>query len=56
MTDKIEEAREFLKAVGMPKAQLTDICCYVILAMAGMKPDMFWSEASNECIRIHDII
>lgn len=56
MTDKIEEAREFLKAVGMPKAQLTDICCYVILAMAGMKPDMFWSEASNEWIRIHDII
>ena len=56
MTDKIEEAREFLKAVGMPNAQLTDICCYVILAMAGMKPDMFWSEASNEWIRIHDII
>ena len=56
MTDKIEEAREFLKAVGLPKAQLTDICCYVILAMAGMKPDMFWSEASNEWIRIHDII
>ena len=56
MTDKIEEAREFLKAVGMPKAQLTDICCYVILAMAGMKPDMFWSEASNEWTRIHDII
>lgn len=56
MTDKIEEAREFLKAVGMPKEQLTDICCYVILAMAGMKPDMFWSEASNEWIRIHDII
>lgn len=56
MTDKIEEAREFLKAVGMPKAQLIDICCYVILAMAGMKPDMFWSEASNEWIRIHDII
>jgi hypothetical protein len=56
VTDKIEEAREFLKAVGMPKAQLTDICCYVILAMAGMKPDMFWSEASNEWIRIHDII
>ena len=56
MTDKIEEAREFLKAVGMPKAQLTDICCYVILAMAGMKSDMFWSEASNEWIRIHDII
>jgi hypothetical protein len=28
----------------------------VILAMAGIKPDMLWSEATNEWIRIHDII
>lgn len=40
----------------MPKAQQADICCYVILAMAGIKPDMSWSEATNEWIRIHDII
>lgn len=53
---KIEETREFLQMVGMPKAQQSDICCYVILAMAGMKPDMLWSEATNEWIRIHDII
>ena len=56
MVDKIEEAREFLKNVGMPKAQQGDICCYVILAMAGIKPDMSWEEATNEWIRIHDII
>lgn len=56
MADKIEEAREFLKIVGMPKAQQADICCYVVLAMAGIKPDMSWSEATNEWIRIHDII
>ena len=53
---KIDEAREFLQLVGMPKAQQADICCYVILAMAGIKPDMAWSEATNEWIRIHDII
>jgi hypothetical protein len=53
---KIEEAREFLKMVGMPKSQQADICCYVILAMAGMTPDMDWSEATNDWIRIHDII
>lgn len=40
----------------MPKAQQADICCYVILAMAGVKPDMSWSEATNEWVRIHDII
>jgi hypothetical protein len=40
----------------MPKAQQTDICCYVILAMSGIKPDMKWQEATNKWIRIHDII
>ena len=53
---KVEEARDFLKMVGMPKSQQADICCYVLLAMADMKPDMSWEEASNEWIRIHDII
>ena len=56
MDKKIEETREFLQTIGMPKAQQADICCYVILAMAGIKPDMLWSEATNEWIRIHDII
>lgn len=54
--DKIEETRDFLDRIGMPKAQQADICCYVILAMAGIKPDMQWKEATNEWIRIHDII
>ena len=39
MDKKIEETREFLQTIGMPKAQQADICCYVILAMAGIKPD-----------------
>lgn len=56
MDKKIEETREFLQTIGMPKVQQADICCYVILAMAGIKPDMLWSEATNEWIRIHDII
>ena len=53
---KIEEAREILKYIGMPKAQQADICCYVLLAMAGIKPDMKWNQATNDWIRIHDII
>ena len=56
MDKKIEETRGFLQTIGMPKAQQADICCYVILAMADIKPDMSWSEARNEWIRIHDII
>jgi hypothetical protein len=53
---KIEDVREFLKKVGMPKTQQADICCYTILAMAGVTPDMEWSEATNEWLRIHDMI
>ncbi len=54
--DKIDEARELLKRLGMPKAQQADICCYVLLAMAGIKQDTKWADAGNEWIRIHDII
>lgn len=56
MNKKIEETRGFLQTIGMPKAQQADICCYVILAMARVEPDMSWSEVTNEWIRIHDII
>ena len=56
MDKKIEETREFLQTIGMPKAQQADICCYVIRQWRGVKPDMSWSEATNEWIRIHDII
>lgn len=54
--DKIDEAREFLQLVGMPPKQQTDICCYVLLAMAGIKQDAKWVDAKNEWIRIHDMI
>lgn len=40
----------------MPETQQSDVCCYVILAMASIKPEMPWSEATNEWIRIHDMI
>ena len=54
--DKIQETREFLKSIGMPIQQQADICCYVILAMSGIRPDMSWNQATNEWMRIHDII
>ena len=54
--DKIEETRQFLKMIGMPKAQQSDICCYTLLAMAKITPNMKWEDATNEWLRIHDII
>lgn len=53
---KIDEARAFLQAVGMPQAQQADLCCYALLAMAAIKPDAPWQKATNEWIRIHDIL
>lgn len=53
---KMEEARNFLQDIGMPKAQLADICCLSLLAMAGVTEYMPWSAATNRWIRIHDII
>lgn len=56
IVDKIDEARELLNILGMPKAQQADICCYVLLAMAGIKQSTAWVDAKNEWIRIHDMI
>lgn len=53
---KIEEARIFLKYIGMPKPQQADVCCYTLLAMAGITEQEKWEDAQNEWIRIHDII
>ena len=44
---KVEEMRQLLKDVGMPKAQLSDICCLSMLAMAGIKPEMEWNQQKN---------
>ncbi len=53
---KLEEAKRFLKAIGMPGRQQTDLCGYVLLAMAHIKETDSWQSASNDWIRIHDII
>lgn len=53
---KIEEARKILKELQVPSKQQSDLCCYVLLAMAGIGKRDKWEVASNEWIRIHDII
>ncbi len=53
---KIEEARQILMDVGMPKKQQSDLCAYTLLALLNIKNQDEWSKATNEYIRIHDII
>lgn len=53
---KIEEARIILRELQVPAKQQSDLCCYVLLAMADVGKRTKWESASNEWIRIHDII
>lgn len=53
---KKNEARKFLQDVGMPEKQQSDVCCFVILALAHIAKEDSWSDASNEWMKVHDII
>ena len=53
---KMDDTRAFLQAIGMPKAQLADICCLSLLALAGVREETPWSQATNEWLRIHNYI
>ena len=53
---KIEDARRILKSIGMPERQQSDLCCYALLAMSNVTEHSKWANATNEWIRIHDIL
>lgn len=53
---KLEETKKLLKALQVPQKQQTDMCCYTLLAMAGLKENDKWADAANEWVRIHDVI
>jgi len=53
---KLEEAKNILNELKVPPKQQSDLCGYVILAMADIKKNDKWSEATNKWIRIHDVI
>ena len=54
--DKLNSAKEILKAIEMPEKQQNDISAYTLLALAHIREHNNWSEATNNWIRIHDII
>lgn len=53
---KLEEAKNILNELKVPPKQQSDLCGYVILAMADIKKNDKWAEATNKWIRIHDVI
>lgn len=54
--DKLELARKLLESIGMPAKQQSTLCALTLLAMADLKRDTPWINATNNWIRIHDII
>ncbi len=54
--DKLELAKYLLEAVGMPSKQQSTLCCLALLAMAKLSKDTPCSQATNDWIRIHDVI
>ena len=53
---KLEEAKNILKELKVPLKQQSDLCGYVILAMADIKKNDKWAKATNKWIRIHEVI
>jgi hypothetical protein len=52
----IDDAKAILSELGMPKKQQADICAYTLLSLAGISENMAWTSATNEYMRIHDVI
>lgn len=50
--DKINEAQEILKALGLPKAQRNKICALTFLALCGIKPNDNWQNVSSESLTL----
>lgn len=54
--DKIDIAKDLLERIGMPTAQQSTLCCLTLLAMASINKDSSFQNATNNWIRIHDVI
>ncbi|WP_075565323.1 BsuBI/PstI family type II restriction endonuclease [Ihuprevotella massiliensis] len=54
--DKISSVKHILRAIGMPTAQQSDLCALTVLAMANLKEVDSFASATNDWIRIHDVI
>ena len=53
---KLKKTKKLLRLLQVPQKQQSDICAYTLLALAGLKKHDKWDSATNEWIRIHDVI
>lgn len=50
--DKIKEAQEILRALGLPPAQQNERSALVLLALCGIRPNDSWSTASRKSLTV----
>lgn len=53
---KLEEAKEILRALGLPAQQQNNRSAYTLLGLLGLEEDDPWDTCSNSSIGIHNII
>ena len=54
--EKVQEAQEALKALGLPKQQQNDISALTLLVLAQLSPDTPWSKAQRQSLGITEIM
>lgn len=54
--NNVDKMQAVLAILQVPLKQQGELCAYTLLAMAGIKKGTSWSSATNEWMRIHDII
>lgn len=53
---KLEQAREILRALGLPDKQTNQRSGWVFLALSNIKPETHWAQAQDPMLRTVDII
>ena len=54
--DKLDFAKQLLEQINVPVRQQSTLCCLTLLAMAGLRKNTSCRQATNDWIRIHDIM
>jgi hypothetical protein len=49
---KVDDAREILKALGLPAAQQNEMSALTLLALCGVKENCSWSESYRHSVRV----
>ena len=53
---KIDEARDILEQLGLPRDQQNDISCLTLLALTGLAEDDAWNRTAKPSRTIHQML